>query len=42
MRRVALLTAGGFAPCLSASVWYLIDNYTKSDPDVEIIAYQNG
>ncbi|WP_024331635.1 pyrophosphate--fructose-6-phosphate 1-phosphotransferase [Winkia neuii] len=42
MRRVALLTAGGFAPCLSASVGYLIDNYTKSDPDVEIIAYQNG
>ena len=42
MRRVALLTAGGFAPCLSAAVGYLIDNYTKQNPDVEIIAYQNG
>ncbi|MDO4664704.1 MAG: pyrophosphate--fructose-6-phosphate 1-phosphotransferase [Actinomycetaceae bacterium] len=42
MRRVAVLTAGGFAPCLSAALGYLIDAYTNRCPDVEIIAYQHG
>ena len=42
VRRVALLTAGGFAPCLSSAVGGLIERYTEIDPDVEIIAYQNG
>ncbi|MBP3222834.1 MAG: pyrophosphate--fructose-6-phosphate 1-phosphotransferase [Actinomycetaceae bacterium] len=42
IRRVALLTAGGFAPCLSAAIGYLIDEYTKKDPYVEIIAYHHG
>ena len=42
LRRVALLTAGGFAPCLSAAVGDLIERYTQVAPEVEIIAYQNG
>jgi len=42
LRRVALLTAGGYAPCLSASVGGLIERYTALLPDVEIIAYRHG
>ena len=42
VRRVALLTAGGFAPCLSTAVGALIERYTEIDPDIEIIAYQYG
>jgi diphosphate-dependent phosphofructokinase len=42
VRRVALLTAGGFAPCLSSAVGGLIERYTKVAPDVEIIAYRHG
>ena len=40
--KVALLTAGGFAPCLSSAVGGLIERYTEIAPDVEIIAYQYG
>lgn len=40
--RVALLTAGGFAPCLSTAVGDLIARYTALDPEIEIIAYQHG
>ena len=39
---VAMLTAGGLAPCLSSAVGGLIERYTKVAPDVEIIAYKNG
>ena len=42
VRRVALLTAGGFAPCLSSAVGGLIERYSKIAPDVEIIAYKHG
>jgi pyrophosphate--fructose-6-phosphate 1-phosphotransferase len=42
LRRVALLTAGGYAPCLSAAVGALIERYTALLPDVEIIAYRHG
>lgn len=42
VRRVALLTAGGFAPCLSSAVGGLIERYTEIAPEVEIIAYQYG
>lgn len=42
VRRVALLTAGGLAPCLSSAVGGLIQRYTEVAPDVEIIAYLNG
>jgi pyrophosphate--fructose-6-phosphate 1-phosphotransferase len=39
---VALLTAGGLAPCLSSAVGGLIERYTEIAPDVRIIAYRNG
>ena len=41
-KKVALLTAGGFAPCLSTAVGGLIERYTHVAPEVEIIAYKNG
>jgi len=39
---VAMLTAGGLAPCLSAAVGGLIERYTEGSPDTRIIAYLNG
>ncbi|MBD3688844.1 pyrophosphate--fructose-6-phosphate 1-phosphotransferase [Nanchangia anserum] len=42
IRRVALLTAGGFAPCLSSAVGGLIQRYTELDPSIEIICYLHG
>ena len=41
-QKVALLTAGGFAPCLSSAVGGLIQRYTEVAPDIEIIAYRHG
>jgi len=40
--RVALLTAGGFAPCLSSAVGGLIERYSAVAPEVEILAYRYG
>src|SRR3954462_5939408 len=40
--KVAMLTAGGPAPCLSSAVGGLIERYTAIAPDVRIISYQNG
>ncbi len=42
IRKVALLTAGGFAPCLSAAVGKLTQRWSQAVPDAEIIAYQYG
>ncbi|MEO9151085.1 MAG: pyrophosphate--fructose-6-phosphate 1-phosphotransferase [Lapillicoccus sp.] len=42
LHRVALLTAGGYAPCLSSSVGALIERYTALLPEVEIVAYRHG
>ncbi|PFG16634.1 pyrophosphate-dependent phosphofructokinase [Propionicimonas paludicola] len=42
VHKVALLTAGGFAPCLSSAIGGLIEGYTEHAPEVEIIAYRNG
>ncbi len=42
VHKVALLTAGGFAPCLSSAVGGLIERYTEISPEVEIIAYRHG
>lgn len=42
VRKVALLTAGGLAPCLSTAVGGLIAKYTEIDPSIEIIGYRNG
>ena len=33
VKRVALLTAGGYAPCLSSAVVGLIERYTELVPD---------
>ncbi len=42
VHKVALLTAGGFAPCLSSAVGGLIQRYTELAPEIEIIAYKHG
>ena len=42
VKKVAFLTAGGLAPCLSSSIGFLIDEYTKKAPNVEMIGYVNG
>jgi 6-phosphofructokinase len=42
VKKVGILTAGGLAPCLSASIGYLIEAYTRVAPKVEIICYVNG
>ena len=41
-KKVALLTAGGLAPCLSSAIGGLIERYTELAPEVEIIAYRSG
>lgn len=40
--KVALLTAGGLAPCLSSAVGGLIERYTELAPEVELIGYLGG
>ncbi len=40
--KIALLTAGGLAPCLSSAVGGLIERYTEIAPDAEIIGYLTG
>jgi len=42
VRKVAMLTAGGLAPCLSSSVGGLIERYSEIAPEVELIAYTDG
>eukprot|EP00928_Gymnodinium_smaydae_P061171 TRINITY_DN45323_c0_g1_i1.p1 TRINITY_DN45323_c0_g1~~TRINITY_DN45323_c0_g1_i1.p1 ORF type:complete len:915 (-),score=272.25 TRINITY_DN45323_c0_g1_i1:180-2924(-) len=41
-RRVAILSAGGLAPCLSSAIGGLIERYTELYPDIEIICYVAG
>ena len=41
-QKVALLTAGGLAPCLSSAVGGLIERYTDIAPEIDIIAYKSG
>ena len=40
--KVAILTSGGLAPCLSASVGGLIQRYNELDSNIEIITYLSG
>lgn len=40
--KIAMLTAGGLAPCLSSAVGGLIETYTKMAPDAEMIGYISG
>ena len=42
VKKVAFLTAGGLAPCLSSSIGFLIDEYNKKSPNTEMIGYING
>ncbi|MCP5409948.1 MAG: 6-phosphofructokinase [Chromatiaceae bacterium] len=39
---VALLTAGGLAPCLSSAIGRLIERYTEVSPETKIICYLGG
>ena len=40
--KIAFLTAGGIAPCLSSSIVALIEKYNEIAPDAELIGYLNG
>ncbi|MEC7646245.1 MAG: pyrophosphate--fructose-6-phosphate 1-phosphotransferase [Bacteroidota bacterium] len=40
--KVAFLTSGGIAPCLSAAIGRLTENYLSNYPNLEIIGYVNG
>lgn len=42
VQKVAFLTAGGLAPCLSSAVGGLIERYTELAPEVELLAYRSG
>ena len=42
MPRVGILTSGGIAPCLSASIGGLIEKYNEFSPESEIIGYLHG
>jgi diphosphate-dependent phosphofructokinase len=42
VRKVAMLTAGGIAPCLSSAVGGLIERYSQRAPDVDLLAYPDG
>jgi pyrophosphate--fructose-6-phosphate 1-phosphotransferase len=42
MPRVAILTSGGLAPCLSAAIGGLIEKYNEMSPNAEIIGYMHG
>ena len=40
--KIAFLTAGGIAPCLSSSIGALVHEYNQSAPSAEIVGYLNG
>ena len=42
VQRVGILTAGGLAPCLSSAIGALIECYTRTAPEVEILCYRSG
>jgi pyrophosphate--fructose-6-phosphate 1-phosphotransferase len=41
-RKVAILTAGGLAPCLNSAIGGLIERYSKVAPEIQIICYRGG
>jgi pyrophosphate--fructose-6-phosphate 1-phosphotransferase len=41
-QKVAMLTAGGLAPCLSSAVGGLIERYSELAPEIPIIGYLGG
>jgi diphosphate-dependent phosphofructokinase len=40
--RVAILTAGGYAPCLSSAVGALIEAWAEASPGTEVLGYRHG
>ena len=40
--KIAFLTAGGIAPCLSASIGALIESYNDLAPEAELLGYLHG
>ena len=42
MPKVAFLTSGGIAPCLSASIGGLIEKYNELDPNIQMVGYMHG
>ena len=42
LMKIAFLTAGGIAPCLSASIGALIEKYNEIIPKAELLGYLNG
>jgi pyrophosphate--fructose-6-phosphate 1-phosphotransferase len=40
--KVAMLTAGGLAPCLSSAVGGLIERYSEVAPEIPLIGYRGG
>jgi pyrophosphate--fructose-6-phosphate 1-phosphotransferase len=42
MPKIAILTSGGIAPCLSSAIGGLIEKYNEISPDSEIIGYMHG
>jgi pyrophosphate--fructose-6-phosphate 1-phosphotransferase len=41
-KKVAILTAGGLAPCLNAAIGGLIQRYSKVAPEIELLCYRGG
>ncbi|MED5418766.1 MAG: pyrophosphate--fructose-6-phosphate 1-phosphotransferase, partial [Verrucomicrobiota bacterium] len=41
-KKIAFLTAGGLAPCLSSSIGGLIEKYNELAPEAELSGYLNG
>src|SRR5687768_121619 len=41
-KKVAILTAGGLAPCLNAAVAGLIERYTAIAPEIGLLCYRGG
>lgn len=42
MKNIAILTAGGLAPCLSSAIACLVEEYNKQFPQAKIICYKYG
>ena len=40
--KIAFITSGGIAPCLSATIGRLVKNYFENYPNAEIMGYLNG
>ena len=40
--KIAFLTSGGIAPCLSASIGRLIKNYSEADSTFTMMGYLHG